>query len=158
MPIAIKSQMDDFIRSLPGILRSAGASPEVTEAAAIAVWKHVAGDGLRNHAVPVNLVDRTLVVSVADPVWQKQLGAMKDQLLFRINSMLGQTIVSKIEFRIDPQIACKQSLQKKVTNEVADDEIPFELRSAASSINDRQLRQTFLRAAMGSVRRLEKKG
>jgi hypothetical protein len=48
-----KSQeMNQLIKSLPQVLRASGNSPEVAEAAAIAAWKFVAGDGLKEHAVP----------------------------------------------------------------------------------------------------------
>ena len=39
----------------PQVLRASGNAPEVAEAAAIAAWKHAAGDGLKEHAVPLDL-------------------------------------------------------------------------------------------------------
>lgn len=105
--------MNQLIKSLPIILRAAGDSEEVAEAAAIAAWKHAAGDGLKGHAVPVKLENRTLTVSVADAIWQKQLHSMRGQLLFRVNNILGQPIVGAIEFVIDPEIATAQAEQQK---------------------------------------------
>ena len=96
--------MNQLIKVLPSILRAAGDSPEVAEAAAIAAWKHAAGDGLKGRAVAVKLEDRTLTVSVADVIWQKQLHSMRGQLLFRVNTLLGQPIVSAIDFVIDPSL------------------------------------------------------
>src|SRR5215475_2932172 len=94
-------KMNQLIKSLPAVLRAAGDSEEVAQAAAIAAWKHAAGDGLKDHAVPVKLEDRTLTVAVADAIWQKQLHAMRGQMLFRVNNLLGQPIVGAIEFIID---------------------------------------------------------
>jgi predicted nucleic acid-binding Zn ribbon protein len=102
--------MDSFLKTLPTILRAAGESQEVVEAAAFAAWKHAAGDGLRNHAVPETLQGKTLVVAVADAIWQKQLGAMKDQLVFRINTLLGQPLVNHIELRINPEMVTRPTL------------------------------------------------
>ncbi|HEX6729393.1 MAG TPA: DciA family protein, partial [Pyrinomonadaceae bacterium] len=68
--------MDDLFKTLSAVLRLVGNDPQVIEAAAIAAWKKAAGDGLRQHAIPLRLTDGTLVVAVADGVWQKQLGAM----------------------------------------------------------------------------------
>src|SRR5215475_6349105 len=96
-----RKKMNQLIKSLPVVLRAAGDSEEVAQAAAIAAWKHAAGDGLKDHAVPVRLENRTLTVAVADMIWQKQLHAMRGQMLFRINSILGQPIVSAIEFVVD---------------------------------------------------------
>ena len=96
--------MNQLIKSLPGVLRAAGDSDEVAEAAAIAAWKHAAGDGLKEHAVPLGLQDRTLQIAVADTVWQKQLHSMRGQMLFRVNSLLGQPIVGALQFIVDPNL------------------------------------------------------
>jgi predicted nucleic acid-binding Zn ribbon protein len=93
--------MEALIKSLPTVIRASGNAPEVIEAAAIAAWKHAAGGGLKEHALPVGLEDRTLKILVADPIWQKQLHTMRGQMLFRVNSLLGQPLVGAIEFIVD---------------------------------------------------------
>lgn len=99
--------MEALIKALPAVLRASGNAPEVAEAAAIAAWRHCAGEGLKDRAVPFALHDRTLRVAVADLIWQKQLHAMRSQMLFRINSLLGQPVVGTIEFVIDPEKLCR---------------------------------------------------
>lgn len=94
--------MESLLKTLPAILKVAGDSPEVVEAACIAAWKHAAGEGLRDHAVPLNLNNDTLVIGVADSTWQQQLQSLSSQLLFRINSILGRPLVSRLEFRVTP--------------------------------------------------------
>ena len=42
---------------------------EVAEAAAIAAWKHAAGDGLKEHAIALKLENRMLTVAVACLFW-----------------------------------------------------------------------------------------
>ena len=145
--------MNQLIKSLPSILRAAGDSEEVAEAAAIAAWKHAAGDGLKGHAVPVKLENRTLTVSVADVIWQKQLHSMRGQLLFRVNTILGQPLVSAIEFVVDPKLALGQTEQQKTQDEPLDNEVPLELWSAANAIHDKELRKSFLKTATLSLKR-----
>jgi hypothetical protein len=145
--------MKQLIKSLPTILRAAGDSEEVAEAAAIAAWKHAAGDGLKDHAVPVKLENRTLTVSVADVIWQKQLHSMRGQLLFRVNTILGQPIVSAIEFVVDPKLALAQAEQQKPQEEPINNEVPLELWSAANAIHDKELRKSFLKTATLSLKR-----
>src|SRR5215212_3878147 len=110
--------MDDLIRTLPKLLRAAGEAEEVMEAAALVAWKRVAGEGLRMQAVPFRLYRKTLIVAVADVTWQKQLEAMSGQLLFGLNSLLGQAVVTYIEFRIDPKTvrARRAAFRAKATN------------------------------------------
>ena len=149
--------MDKLIKTLPAILRAAGASEEVSQAACIAAWKHAVGEGLSVHAVPIQLLNRTLVVVVADNIWQRQLESMRGQLLFRLNSLLGQPLVASIELRVDP------GTLNTIRGTVADAnkgsdvnyQVPEELLSAAAEIEDARLRRAFLGAAASCVRRLE---
>jgi len=143
--------MNQLIKSLPGVLRAAGDSTEVAEAAAIAAWKHAAGNGLKEHAVPLKLEDRTLTIAVADAIWQKQLHAMRGQLLFRVNSILGKPLVGALDFVIDTKLA-KRPVEQHVPEEPLDNEVPLELWSAASAIQDKELRKKFLKTALLSLR------
>lgn len=145
--------MNQLIKSLPQVLRASGNSAEVTQAAAIAAWKHAAGDGLKEHAVALKLENRILTVAVADPIWQKQLTAMRGQLLFRVNTILGQPLVSTLNFVIDPAHAKPRVEQPEQQQEPLDNEIPLELWSAANTIHDKELRKKFLKTALLSLKR-----
>jgi hypothetical protein len=149
--------MNQLIKSLPGVLRAAGGADEVAEAAAIAAWKHAAGDGLKEHAVPLKLENRTLTVAVADAIWQKQLTSMRSQLLFRVNSILGQPIVGALEFLIDSKLAQPRVEQLKAKDQPLDNEVPLELWSAANAIHDQELRRSFLKTALLALKRRSSK-
>lgn len=149
--------MKQLIKSLPAILRAAGDSEEVAEAAAIAAWKHAAGEGLKDRAVAVRLENRTLRISVADAIWQKQLRSMRGQLLFRVNTILGQPLVGTLEFVIDPNLVTHRAAPEKPLDQQLDNEVPLELWSAANAINDRELRRSFLKTAAMALKRRESK-
>ena len=144
--------MNQLIKSLPGVLRAAGDSTEVAEAAAIAAWKHAAGNGLKEHAVPLKLEDRTLTIAVADAIWQKQLNSMRGQLLFRVNTILGKPLVSALDFVVDPKLVKSHVEEPVQHNEFLDNEVPLELWSAANAIQDKELRKKFLKTALLSLR------
>jgi predicted nucleic acid-binding Zn ribbon protein len=150
--------MDKLIKTLPAILKASGASAEVAEAVCIAAWKHAVGEGLINHAAPLELQHLTLVVVVGDNIWKTQLEQMRGQLLFRLNSVVGQELVKSIEFRVDPKtlagIRGPESQVRKGTRSI-DYKAPVELLSAAAAIEDAELRRAFLGAATSCVRRLE---
>lgn len=145
--------MDELIKSLPVVLRAIGSSTEVAEAAALAAWKYATGRGLQSHAVATRLESQILIVEVRDPIWQKQLETMKNELLFRVNSVLGQRLVKDIELRVNPQAVMVTHSEGSGTEEIPDNEVPIELWSAANAIQDKQLRQKFLRAAVASLKR-----
>lgn len=149
--------MDRLIKTLPAILKASGAPEEVAEAACFGAWKHAVGEGLSRHAIPVQLQNSTLVVAVADLVWKKQLEHMRGQLLFRLNSVLGQGLVKSIELRVDPkkiEVARALAVNPGKTPDT-DYKIPAELLTAAASIEDVDLRRAFLGAAASCVRRIE---
>src|SRR5918911_4041366 len=134
--------MDDLFRALPELLRAAGEAEEVAEAAALAAWRRVAGEQLRGQAVPFRLYRKTLTVAVADATWQQQLERMSGQLLFRLNSVLGQPVVTYIEFRIDPQTVRveRARLRGRVADRVAQERRALHcarpLTDAAAAIHD----------------------
>ncbi len=145
--------MNQLIKSLPQVLRASGNAAEVAEAAAIAAWKHAAGDGLKEHAIALRLENRTLIIAVADPIWQKQLTSMRGQLLFRVNSILGQPLVSALDFVIDPKLVKPRVEQAEQQDELLDNEVPLELWSAANAIHDKELRRSFLKTALLALKR-----
>ena len=152
-------EMDKLIKTLPAILHASGASEDVAEAACIAAWKHAVGEGLSSHAIPVELQNQTLVVVVEDDIWKSQLEQMRSQLLFRLNSALGQALVKSMELRIDPKTLPKLRRPEEATDRrraYLNDEVPAEILSAAAGIADVELRRAFLGAATSCVKRLEK--
>ncbi|HEX7998698.1 MAG TPA: DUF721 domain-containing protein [Pyrinomonadaceae bacterium] len=153
--------MDDLLRVLPKFLRAAGETEEVLEAAAMIAWKRVAGEGLRGQAVPFRLYRKTLIVAVADTTWQKQLEAISGQLLFRINSLLGQAVVTYIEFRIDPATVKAERAKRAAEIDAEAQErralesAAGEVKAAAEAIADEDLRRRFLLAAGSCIERRE---
>jgi len=147
--------MDKLIKTLPAILAAAPGSEEVAEAACVAAWKHAVGQALSSHALPVQFQNKTLVVAVADRIWQKQLEQLRGQLLFRLNSILGQAVVKSIEISIQPEKFKQEDREDERVGPV-NAAVPIELVSAAAGIEDAGLRRAFLGAAMSCVNRLEK--
>lgn len=148
--------MMDLARLLPKLLNATGANPEMAEIAAKIAWSRAAGDGLRRHAIPFRLYRTTLVVSVADAIWQRQMQSMSAELISRINKLLDRKVVETIEFRIDPAAVEKvrAEVQPRERQE-APEPAPEELISAAGEIADPDLRERFIRAAENCIARRE---
>jgi hypothetical protein len=154
--------MEDLFQALPKLLRAAGESEEVHEAASFAAWRRVAGEALRGCAVPFRLFRKTLVVSVPDSTWKRQLEQVSPQLVFRLNSLLGQAVVTYVEFRVDPQTVreerarLRDSAYEQLTSEEAALGRAVELEPAADAIRDDELRHRFLLAAGSCMNRRSK--
>jgi predicted nucleic acid-binding Zn ribbon protein len=148
--------MIDVARLLPKLLNATGASPEMAEIAAKLAWTRAAGEGLRRHAIPFRLFHKTLVVSLADTIWQKQMQSMSAELVSRINQLLGHEVVEDIEFRVDPATVEQARTNARAGQDPRDKvrgPIPEELVSAASEIADEDLRERFIRAAENCIAR-----
>jgi hypothetical protein len=147
--------MIDVARLLPKLLNATGANPEMAEVATKIAWTRAAGDGLRRHAIPFRLFRKTLIVSVADIIWQRQMQSMSSELISRINRLLGRELVEDIEFRIDPATVEQVRSQNRPGPRKVNAPIPEELISAAGEIADQDLRERFIRAAENCIGRRE---
>jgi hypothetical protein len=144
--------MIDAALLLPKILAGAGENADLSEIAAKIAWRRTAGEGLRDHAVPIRLQEKTLVVSVADAVWQKQLQTMSAELIFRINKLLRRNVVERIEFRIDPRALGRGTAKHRSSPRVREP-LPTAIVSSAAEIQDLELRERFMRAAENCISR-----
>lgn len=144
--------MIDAALLLPKILAGAGENAELSEMAAKIAWRRVAGEGLRDHAVASQLREKTLIVSIADAVWQKQLQAMSAELIFRVNKVLRQDVVDRIEFRINPH-ALGRATGKHRSSPRVREPLPSTIVSSAAEIQDSELRERFMRAAENCISR-----
>lgn len=143
--------MVDVALLLPKILAGAGETADLNEIAAKIAWRRIAGEGLRDHTVPSRLQEKTLTVAVADAVWQKQLQPMSAELIFRINKLLRQKVIERIEFRIDPR-ALRRGMAKRSSPRVREP-LPPTVVSSAAGIQDTELRERFMRAAENCISR-----
>ena len=140
--------MNSLLKLLPMLMRQAGDNEEVREQAVFTAWRTVAGKSLARSCVPFRLYQKQLVIAVQDLTWKKQMEAVVGEFLFRLNSLLGASLVTFIEFRVDPHHVInsrqpdEQGFDFQHTAELTDD-----LRAAAEQIKDEALRAQFLRAA-----------
>jgi len=144
--------MIDAALLLPKILAGTGENAELSEIAAKIAWRRVSGEGLRDHAIPTRLQEKTLLVSVADAVWQKQLQPMSAELIFRLNKLLQRNVVERIEFRIDPRALSGLNMKRRSRSRVSG-ALPPAIVSSAAGITDPELRERFMRAAENCISR-----
>jgi predicted nucleic acid-binding Zn ribbon protein len=64
-------------------------------------WPALVGEQIAQHARPVRLRHRTLMVTVDDPVWATQLRWLENDLLARLEEGLGGGVVDRIDVRVN---------------------------------------------------------
>lgn len=146
--------MNELFRALPALLKEFDDNETVREAVTFAAWRKIAGESLRQHAVPFRLEQKRLTVAVKSETWRKHLEHLSGQMIFKLNSALGSAVVTYIEFRVDEAAVEKENFRdKKPTlsdeelEEIALDEVTPKMRRSADAIKDDNLRYQFLLAA-----------
>lgn len=153
--------MDAFFRTLPGLQDAIERSPEVRESVVFAAWRRVAGGQITERTAPLSFETGRLVIAVENKNWQRNLEDLVGQLLFKLNALLGTIKVAFIEFRID-----SDAIVRSDPLNIDDDAIAKEalrslspvIRSAATAIEDKDLRETFLQAAANCTSRAKNYG
>ena len=84
-------------------LRQIPPSEELLEKVVLAAWKPAVGEAVWRRTHPFRLFNSTLIVSVPSVLWQKELWHLRKEILDRLNSVLGQRMVTVLEFRVDPE-------------------------------------------------------
>jgi hypothetical protein len=155
--------MNELFRALPALLKEFDQNETLREAVAFAAWRKIAGESLRQHAVPFRLVQKRLTVAVKSETWRKHLEHLSGQMIFKLNSSLGQAVVTFIEFIVDEAAVENenrakngQTLSDAELEEIALDEVTPKMRRAADAIKDDNLRYQFLLAAGSCLARKKK--
>ena len=146
--------MNELFRALPALLKEFDENEAVREAVTFAAWRKIAGESLRQHAVPYRLEQKRLTVAVKSETWRKHLEHLSGQMIFKLNSALGQAIVTYIEFIVNEKAVEKENfkdgkpaLSDEELEELALEEVTPKMRRSADAIKDDNLRYQFLLAA-----------
>jgi len=73
------------------------------EARAIAAWRVAAGKKIAEHTRATAIVRTSLIVEVEDVVWQRQLNTLRHFLLRNLAEVLGEPLITEIDFRPMPR-------------------------------------------------------
>lgn len=155
--------MNELFRALPALLKEMGDNEPLREAVVFAAWRKIAGEGLREKAVPFRLYQKHLVVAVESTMWKRHLESLSGQMIFKINSALGQALVTFIEFRVDEETIGEERSKRRKNlidenelREIALEQVTPKLRAAADAIKDDNLRYLFLLAAGSALAQKER--
>lgn len=106
---------------------------------ALAAWPAAVGVRIASHARASKLVRGNLVVEVEDAVWQKQLFHLRFDIVKKMRELLGDGVVSEVEFRLaTPRRPPAVAQSARPAPALLDDE--------ADRIPDRMLRMVYRQA------------
>jgi predicted nucleic acid-binding Zn ribbon protein len=123
-----------------------------------AAWPHAVGGAVSRQAWPLRVSrDGTLHVATSSSTWAFELDRLADEILARLASRLGTPPPAKLRFRVGP-IPEPAALAEDATGARGEafERSPVtdvEAASAASAIDDPELRELVARAASASLAR-----
>ncbi len=134
------------------MIRLSNGQPDILSAACCAAWALSVGDATLRASRAVALTDRTLTVAVQDARWKRQLEVLAPQILFRLNGLLRQPLVTRIHIIVDRKFVVSGS-RPAVPVVLPAVTLPKELVDSADIIHDETLRAQFLRLATACLAR-----
>jgi len=90
--------MEHISLSLEGLLKKLELDKRVLGWSVLGVWEDVVGPRIAANAKPVAYRDSKLFVQVATTVWRHELCFMKEEVLRRLNTRLGERVIEDIVF------------------------------------------------------------
>ena len=139
--------MEGLTSLLPRVLREAGDSPEAVEQCVFAAWVSVVGGHVSRVTAPLGLHQKRLLVAVLYDSWRTQLRKMSNQIVFKINAVLGSVAVRTIDLAVNENKVCAAHPERPQVTFSAPAEYALPLRQNADLIPDHDLREAFLRVA-----------
>jgi hypothetical protein len=116
-------QVAEIFRS---ILADKGIDKQLQYHQVYQTWETIVGGRIAKVAFPVQIRDGTLRVNVTNSVWLHQLSLIKQNIIRKLNTRLGQEVISDIHFKLGKpeyrQIKVPESLD--VREEVEAVELP----------------------------------
>ena len=95
----------------------------MAELRACAAWKVAAGKKIAEHTRAMALVRGKLVVQVEDPVWQRQLSTLSRTLVSNLEKVLGEALITDIDFRPMPRRREPQRAERAIGRESVQDPV-----------------------------------
>ena len=146
--------MERIGREVERELARGGSRDAIPLAALTAAWPDVVGDAIARQAWPLRIArDGTLQVATSSATWANELGFLADEIVERLQARLGPDAPSRLRCAVGPvpESAADEPEPFVETPPEVPAEIGAQADSAASAIDDPELRELVARAARASL-------
>ncbi len=152
--------MKELFQTMAELLKVLPDNEALRRSIVFAAWAKIAGADMKPHTTAYELRGTRLQVAVANETWRKQLSSLGPDYIRRLSALVGDGVVTYIEFLVIPESFAERKKQTVGTVSVLlDNEILTpDLLEASRSIRNEEFRKAFLLAAAGSLMYREKHG
>lgn len=155
---SLKDTLNSFTRRLDRF-------GNIPKARAVGAWEQVVGPDISSHTMGAGLKDGEMLVFVDSAAWANELSMMSEDLRSRVNSVVGEELVTAIRFTVSSRIEIRDRDRieaEETRNFYARDEtkpIPLspeeleQVRHSAAVIKEEKLREAAIRATVAGLER-----
>lgn len=136
---------------LKSLLKNWGLDRMDREQKVFLVWQEALGETLWKNTRPVAVHHGTLVIAVRDHAWMQELQFMKDDIIKKLNRVLGPGVIRGIRFKIGAWEEKEGDGDAGAPEAGLDPEVIREAEQAVSVIEDPGLRDQVLRTLLASA-------
>ncbi len=87
---------------IDNVLHSFGQNPEMRMVEVWRLWDQILEKPIAENTRPAAFRKKLLLVHVSSSSWIHQLQFMKDDIIVKINTALGEDLIEEIKFKIGP--------------------------------------------------------
>jgi hypothetical protein len=145
--------MEHVGKAIIDVIRSLDLEPLMAYTIVSATWDNCVGELLQKQTRTVDYNEGVLTIAVRDATWKNHLVELSPQLIARLNASLDNAYVKHLEVVAKPELFGSTNIstpEDSISEQIS--EIDDATASAADSIKDPLLRDSFLRYARASKR------
>lgn len=145
--------MEHIGKTIINVIRSSDLEPLMAHTIVSATWDNCVGELLQKQTKTVDFNEGVLTIAVRDATWKHHLVELSPQLIARLNASLDNAYVKYLEVVANPELFESANIstpKDSISEPIA--EIDDVTASAAASIKDPLLRDSFLSYALSSKR------
>jgi predicted nucleic acid-binding Zn ribbon protein len=99
MKARVSSRTKSVGDAIEELIAQLGIKKKLHEQDAFVVWDQAVGERIAKIAIPTRMLRGTLIVSVKSGAWRNELSMRKQEIIRRINELVGDEILKDIKFQ-----------------------------------------------------------
>ena len=93
-------KMIDISSVISNLSKSLGFETRMIELSVQKRWHEIMGENIANHTRPGEIRYKKLYINVDNPLWMHHLLFFKEEMLKKVNDLIGREVVSEIRFKL----------------------------------------------------------
>lgn len=151
--------MESLGKLVPLTIKKLGITKRYNAESAIYHWREIVGPKIASNAMPLSVQRDLLFVAVSSPVWGHHLSMMKQDIISKINTFIGDNLIRDIRFQAgylkdnqnEENTGQEAKNSIKLHNIKLDESEQKAVQKIVSAVQDDELRQKLCRLVKNDI-------